>query len=118
LAKKLKVTVGFISNIETGKKKISLSKLLEICKALKENERFWLHATLLPLDSEGGLPALWLARHRGCPEGGCEIIGGHKKRAGRSRGRTMGILPLLILPALALVILAFYRRGLRSRADA
>lgn len=41
LAKKLGVTVGFISNVETGKKPISLAKTLEICKKLKQNERYW-----------------------------------------------------------------------------
>ncbi len=42
LAKKLGVTVGFISNIETGKKGISLDKLLEFCRKLNENEKFWM----------------------------------------------------------------------------
>ncbi len=42
LAKKLKVTVGFISNIETGKKNISLTKLLQICHKLGGNELFWM----------------------------------------------------------------------------
>ena len=42
LAKKLGVTVGFISNVETGKKRLSLSKVLEYCRKLKENEIFWM----------------------------------------------------------------------------
>ena len=42
LAKKLGVTVGFISNIETGKKRISLEKLLEYCRRLNESETFWM----------------------------------------------------------------------------
>lgn len=42
LAKKLKVTIGFISNIETGKKKLSLEKILEICKKLKQSQLVWM----------------------------------------------------------------------------
>ncbi len=37
LAEKLNVTRGFISNIETGKKSLSLDKSLEIAKKLKES---------------------------------------------------------------------------------
>ncbi len=42
LARKLKVTIGYISNIETGKKKISLEKVLEICKKLKQSQLVWM----------------------------------------------------------------------------
>lgn len=38
LARKLKVTKGFLSNVETGKKKISLNKSLEIARKLKDHE--------------------------------------------------------------------------------
>lgn len=42
MATKLGVTLSYISNVETGKKSISLGKTLEICKKLKENERLWM----------------------------------------------------------------------------
>lgn len=42
MARKLRVSVGYISNIETGKTKLSLGKTIEICKKLGENERFWM----------------------------------------------------------------------------
>jgi transcriptional regulator with XRE-family HTH domain len=41
LAIKLNVTKGFISNIETGKKSISLEKCLEIAKSLKHSKEFF-----------------------------------------------------------------------------
>lgn len=37
LAQKLGVTVGFISNVENGRKKLSLEKTLEIAKKIKAN---------------------------------------------------------------------------------
>ena len=39
LAEKLGVTVGFISNIENGRKKLSLEKTLEIAKKIKANHK-------------------------------------------------------------------------------
>lgn len=41
LAKLLNVTVGFISNIETGKKHLSLEKTLEIAKKLGSSKEFY-----------------------------------------------------------------------------
>jgi transcriptional regulator with XRE-family HTH domain len=41
LAKKLGVTVGFISNIETGKKRLTLETLLSYCRKLDESEKYW-----------------------------------------------------------------------------
>lgn len=42
LAKKLGVTIGYVSNIETGKKLLSLDQLLKICKKLEQSERVWM----------------------------------------------------------------------------
>lgn len=42
LAKKLDVTVGYVSNIETGKKHVTLDKLMEICETLGQNKRYWM----------------------------------------------------------------------------
>lgn len=42
LARKLGVTIGYISNIETGKKFISLDQLLKFCKKMEQNERVWM----------------------------------------------------------------------------
>lgn len=42
LAKKLDVTIGYISNIETGKKFLSLDQVLKICKKLDQSERVWM----------------------------------------------------------------------------
>lgn len=42
LANRLNVTVGYISNLETGKKWISLEKLLEYCRKLNQNEKLWM----------------------------------------------------------------------------
>lgn len=42
LARKLGVTVGYISNIETGKKHLSLDAVLKICRKLEQNERVWM----------------------------------------------------------------------------
>jgi len=39
LANKLGVTVGFISNIENGRKKISLEKTLQIARKMKANHK-------------------------------------------------------------------------------
>lgn len=49
LAKKLRVTVAFISNVENGRKKLSLRKTMEIAKKIKANYK---HFALIWLEEE------------------------------------------------------------------
>lgn len=49
LAKKLRVTVGFISNVENGRKKLSLKKTVEIAKTIKANDK---HFALIWFEEE------------------------------------------------------------------
>lgn len=55
LAGKLNVTRGFISNIETGKKAISLEKTLEIAKRLKESTNVYARVWFEMQAREAGL---------------------------------------------------------------
>lgn len=49
LAHQLGVTVGFISNVENGRKKLSLEKTLEIAKKIKANYK---HFALIWFEEE------------------------------------------------------------------
>lgn len=49
LAQKLGVTVGFISNVENGRKKLSLEKTLSIARKIKANHK---HFALIWFEEE------------------------------------------------------------------
>jgi len=55
LANMLKVTRGFISNIETGKKAISLEKTLDIAKRLKKSTNVYARVWFETQAREAGL---------------------------------------------------------------
>ncbi len=77
---------------------------------LEISRRYW---WAWPVHALGRVPVLkvmlragyeWLARRRNCAADGCEIVSGQPNTTKPERRRVIGLIPLLILPALALCV--------------